>query len=101
MLGRWAHDHPGLYKVMHESTLNRRAAMAFKEEFGRLSRAAVQRCMDAGLAPADDAAVVALDLRAAVHGAVSIRVNQPDLPWPPLEDQVDRFLVKLVGVKAP
>ncbi|WP_344670670.1 TetR/AcrR family transcriptional regulator [Catenulispora yoronensis] len=101
VLGRWAHDHPGLYKVMHESTLNRRAAMAFKEEFGRLSRAAVQRCMDAGLAPADDAAVVALDLRAAVHGAVSIRVNQPDLPWPPLEDQVDRFLVKLVGVKAP
>jgi hypothetical protein len=26
------------------------------------------------------------------------RVNQPDLAWPPLEDQVDRFLAKLVGV---
>jgi hypothetical protein len=30
--------------------------------------------------------------------AVSMRLNQPDYPWPPLEDQVDRFLTKLVGV---
>jgi hypothetical protein len=60
---------------------------------------AVRRCMDAGLAPAGDAAEVALDLRVAVHGAVSMRVNQPDLPWPPLEEQVDRYLTKLVGVR--
>jgi hypothetical protein len=53
--------------------------------------------MDADLAPTDDAATVALDLRAAVHGAVSMRVNQPGQHWPPLEDQVDRFLRKLVG----
>jgi hypothetical protein len=26
-------------------------------------------------------------------------VNQPDLPWPPLEEQVDRYLTKLVGVR--
>ncbi|MFD7320790.1 TetR/AcrR family transcriptional regulator [Streptomyces sp. NPDC059875] len=97
VLGVWAHDHPGLYKVLHESTLNQRADMRFKEELGRMTTAAVQRCMDAGLAPADDASTVALDLRAAVHGAVSMRVNQRDHNWPPLEDQVDRFLRKLVG----
>ncbi|MFI9255793.1 TetR/AcrR family transcriptional regulator [Streptomyces sp. NPDC053069] len=97
VLGAWAHDHPGLYKVLHESTLNQRADMRFKEELGRTTTAAVQRCMDAGLAPADDASTVALDLRAAVHGAVSMRVNQSDQHWPPLEDQVDRFLRKLVG----
>jgi hypothetical protein len=34
--------------------------------------------MDAGLVPADDALSVTLDLRAAVHGAVSMRLNQPD-----------------------
>jgi hypothetical protein len=56
--------------------------------------------MDDGLVPAGDAAAVSLDLRAAVHGAVSMRVNEPDLPWPPLEEQVERFLVKLVGVPA-
>ena len=27
-----------------------------------------------------------------------MRVNQPDLPWPPLEEQNERFLTKLVGV---
>ncbi|MER5486836.1 TetR/AcrR family transcriptional regulator [Streptomyces sp. NPDC002812] len=98
LLGTWAHQNPGLYKVLHESTLNRRTDMPFQAELAAGATAAVQRCMEAGLAPADDAATVALDLRAAVHGAVSMRVNQPDLAWPPLEEQVDRFLTKLVGV---
>src|SRR5436190_2164108 len=68
------------------------------EELSIRATAAVQACMDAGLAPADDAAAVALDLRSAVHGAVSIRINEPEVELPPLEDQVDRFLCKLVGV---
>lgn len=98
LLGEWVHRHPGLYKVLHESTLNQRTSMAFKQELADRTTAAVQRCMDAGLAPADDPATVSLDLRAAVHGAVSLRINQPDLPWTPLEEQVDRFLIKLVGI---
>ncbi|MDX6314654.1 MAG: hypothetical protein QOF84_2183 [Streptomyces sp.] len=98
LLGAWAQQHPGLYKVLHESTLNRRADMSFREEMGERTTAAVQRCMDAGLAPAGDAATVSLDLRTAVHGAVSMRVNMPDLPLPPLDEQVERFLAKLVGV---
>ncbi|NUW41841.1 TetR/AcrR family transcriptional regulator [Nonomuraea rhodomycinica] len=98
VLGEWVRRHPGLYKVLHESTLNQRAAMAFKQELAERTTAAVRRCMDAGLAPDGDAATVSLDLRAAVHGAVSMRVNQPDVAWPPLEEQVDRFLAKLVGL---
>ncbi|MFD9408086.1 TetR/AcrR family transcriptional regulator [Streptomyces sp. NPDC059989] len=97
VLGAWAHQHPGLYKVLHESTLNQRAHMEFKKELADRTTAAVQRCMDAGLAPVDDAATVSLDLRAAVHGAVSMRLNQPDVAWPPLEEQVERFLTKLLG----
>ena len=98
LLGMWAREHPGLFKVLHESTLNRRTDMSFKEEMAQRTTQAIRRCMDAGLAPRDDAETVGLDLRTAVHGAVSLRVNQPDLPWPPLDEQVDRFLVKLVGV---
>jgi AcrR family transcriptional regulator len=94
----WSCEHPGLYKVLHESTLNRRTDMAFKEEMAQRTTTAIRRCMDAGLAPQADAETVCLDLRTAVHGAISLRVNQPDLPWPPLEEQVDRFLVRLVGV---
>jgi AcrR family transcriptional regulator len=101
VMGAWAFQHPGLYKVLHESTINQRANTSFRYDLTEGSTAAVQRCMDAGLAPADDAAAVALDLRAAVHGAVSIRLNQSKesgRQWPPLEEQVERFLVKLVGV---
>ncbi|MFD0686993.1 TetR/AcrR family transcriptional regulator [Actinomadura fibrosa] len=101
VMGTWSHAHPGLYKVLHESTLSRRADTTFRLEIGERATAAVQRCMDAGLAPAGDAATVSLDLRAAVHGAVSMRVNLPDQPWPPLEHQIDRFLAKLVGVTVP
>lgn len=101
VMGSWSHEHPGLYKVLHESAVNQRCDMSFKMELGKRTTEAVQRCMDAGLAPAGDAASVSLDLRAAVHGAVSMRVNQPDLPWEPLEEQVDRLLTKLVGVHLP
>ncbi|MCP2341547.1 TetR/AcrR family transcriptional regulator [Actinomadura rupiterrae] len=100
VLGTWAYEHPGLYKVLHESTLGRRAEMPFKSQVGDRMTAAVRECMRAGLVPEDDAAQVALDLRAAVHGAVSMRLNQPDHAWPPLEEQIERFLVKLVGVPA-
>ncbi|MFD8378463.1 hypothetical protein ACFV2X_07935 [Streptomyces sp. NPDC059679] len=83
--------------MLHDSTLNQRPDMDFKEELGRTITAAVQRCIDDGLARPDDASTVVLDPRAAEHGAVSMRVNQPDQHWPPLEGQVDRFLRKLVG----
>jgi AcrR family transcriptional regulator len=97
-LGSWVSDHPGLYKVLTESTLNQRADMSFRLVIREQTAAVVQRCMEAGLASMDDAAAVAFDLRAAVHGVLSMRVNQPDLDWPPLGEQVDRYLVKLVGI---
>jgi AcrR family transcriptional regulator len=90
----WVQDHPGLYKVMHES----KVGMPFKEILFTRTTAAVQRCMDAGVAPPGDAATVALDLRTAVIGMLSLRINEPDLPWPPFPEQADRFLAKLVGL---
>jgi len=54
--------------------------------------------MDAGVAPSGDPATVALDLRTAVIGMLSLRINEPDLPWPPATEQADRFLAKLVGL---
>jgi AcrR family transcriptional regulator len=75
-LGQWVQQHAGLYKVLHESTLNQRTHMAFKEELGERTTAAIRRCMAAGRGPDDDTAPVSLDLRAAVHGAVSMRVNR-------------------------
>jgi hypothetical protein len=90
----WVQEHPGIYKVMHES----KVGMPFKEVLFTRTTAAVQRCMDAGAAPPGDAATVALDLRTAVIGMLSLRINEPDLPWPPFPEQADRFLAKLVGL---
>jgi AcrR family transcriptional regulator len=95
----WAQEHPGLYKVLHESKVHRRLGMPFKKVLVERTVAAVQRCMDAGRAPADDATTVAIDLRTAVNGMLAQRINEPDLPWPPALEQVDRFLAKLVGVQ--
>jgi AcrR family transcriptional regulator len=97
----WAWQHPGVYKVLHESTVNRRLGMPFKDVMTARTTAAVRRCMDAGLAPSGDAATVALDLRTAVNGMLSLRINEPDRPWPPATEQLDRFLTKLVGLTPP
>jgi hypothetical protein len=32
---------------------------------------------------------------------LSLRINEPGLPWPPLAEQTERFLTKLVGLKLP
>jgi AcrR family transcriptional regulator len=94
----WALAHPGLYKVLHESKVNRALGMPFKEVLVARTTAAIQRCMDAGVVPAGDAGIVAFDLRTAMGGLMSQRINEPDLPWPPAVEQVDRFLTKLVGL---
>jgi AcrR family transcriptional regulator len=94
----WAREHPGLYKVLHESKVHRRLGMPFKKVLVERTAEAVQRCMDAGLAPVDDVATVTIDLRTAVNGALGQRISEPDLPWPPAEEQIDRFLTKLVGL---
>ena len=33
-------------------------------------------------------------------GMLSLRINEPDLTWPPAAQQIDRFLSKLVGLPA-
>ncbi|GIG67237.1 TetR/AcrR family transcriptional regulator [Phytomonospora endophytica] len=96
-VGASAHEHAGLYKVLHESALNRRVDMSFKRSIAEDTTAAVRRCMDAGAIPDGDAEEVSLDLRAAVHGAVSMRVNQPDATWPPLAAQIERLLRKITA----
>jgi AcrR family transcriptional regulator len=93
----WVQEHPGIYKVMHES----KVAMPFKEALLTRTTAAVQRCIDAGVASPGDAATVALDLRTAIIGMLSLRINEPELPWPPFSEQADRFLAKLVGLTLP
>lgn len=95
----WSQEHPGIFKVMHESKVSRRPGMPFKGEALARMTEAVRRCMDSGAAPPGDARAVALDLRVALVGMVSLRINEPGLPWPPAAEQLDRFLTKLAGIR--
>lgn len=97
----WARAHPGLHKVLHESKVNRGPGTEFKGVQVARVIAAIQRCMDAGVAPSADASTVTFDLRTAMGGMMSQRINEPDLPWPPAIEQIDRFLTKLVGLAPP
>ncbi|MEU4197811.1 TetR/AcrR family transcriptional regulator [Kribbella sp. NPDC026611] len=97
----WALAHPGIYKVLHESTVHRRQGMPFKQTLIDRTTAAVQACMTTGAAPPDDPLTVTIDLRTAINGMLAQRINEPDLPWPPLAHQADRFLTKLVGLPPP
>lgn len=102
----WAQEHPGVYKVLHESKVNQRLGMPFKEVMIARTVDAVQRCMDAGIIPAcdvppGDATTIAMDFRTAIGGMLSQRINEPELPWPPATEQIDRFLTKLVGIPTP
>jgi AcrR family transcriptional regulator len=95
----WALAHPGLYKVLHESAVNRRDRQASKQALLDQTTAVIRRCIEAGAAaPDEDPATVAVDLRTAVNGMLSARINAPDDPWPPAEAQLDRYLTKLVGL---
>jgi hypothetical protein len=94
----WAQEHPGLYKVMHESKVSRQHGMPFKEILLARTTAAAQRCLDAGVAPPGDPATVALDLRTAVSACCPCGSMSPTCPGRPLAEQADRFLAKLVGL---
>jgi AcrR family transcriptional regulator len=100
----WALAHPGLYKVLHESAVNRRDRQASKQALLDQTTAAIRRCIETGAietgaAPPDDnPTTIAIDLRTAVNGMLSARINAPDDPWPPAEAQLDRYLTKLVGL---
>jgi hypothetical protein len=78
--------------------VHRRLGMPFKQVLVQRTIDSVRECMDAGIAPRGDATTVAIDLRTAVDGLLAQRINEPDLPWPPAAQQLDRFLAKLVGI---
>jgi AcrR family transcriptional regulator len=96
-------EHPEHYRIMF---MNRPGAMpdAYKGEvglgdgaFGHLVEA-VQRCIDQGALPQQDALVAALALWTSVHGITSLLVAKPQFPWPEdidgLVEQLCRTLVR-------
>lgn len=94
---RFAIDHPVQYRVllMRPATHENRAADACF----RLMTEAVSACVDSGLLHGEPQALT-LQLWSAVHGAVSLIIAQPHLPWPADLDQFITDVVRMAGLGA-
>jgi AcrR family transcriptional regulator len=95
-------SHPGPYRFMFSeaSPADGRRSASGAAVFDVLATG-IRRCRDAGVArTADDGALLAAEVWAALHGLVLLRLNAPNFPWPaPLGDLVDVAVTRLVGLE--
>jgi len=110
LLARWrayAHfalDHPGHYRLMFGPDLPPQLAFDGERSPGRASfYAAVEgiaQCQREGTARrSDEAFYLATLVWPAVHGLVSLRIDRPNFPWPPLDGMLDETLTRLLGLR--
>ena len=104
---RYAIRKPGHYRVLFEVerpdlgptrlyTLEQSAGGPILEALVT----AIERCRSLGVASRDaDARIVATTLWSSLHGIVSLRLNRPRVPWPPLDQLVDMTVRRLVGIR--
>ncbi|HZD74822.1 MAG TPA: TetR/AcrR family transcriptional regulator [Actinomycetota bacterium] len=102
---RFGLEHPGHYQVLFSATLRLDPSARPQERpgqrvFGRLV-AAVQACVEAGIARPGDAFAMAINVWVALHGIVSLRTSRPtSFKWPPVEALIDAALSGQVGLAA-
>jgi AcrR family transcriptional regulator len=101
--GRFAVDHPGLYRLMFGPDLPATLAYDAERSPGRDALDAltesIRRCQRSGAAPdgADPARLATL-VWTALHGQVSLRMDRPRFPWPPLDEMISETVRRLVGL---
>lgn len=112
LLARWqayayfALDHPGRYRLMFGPELPPAAAFQAPESPGRqafhAAVAGIAWCQEAGAATVkDDPFRLAALAWAAVHGLVSLRLDGPNFPWPPLDGMITQTLRCLLDCRQP
>jgi AcrR family transcriptional regulator len=98
-------EHPNLYQLMFHAALPQAtlgddpAATPGLRAFDHLV-AAVNRCLQAGLAPPHDNPFrLATLIWTADHGIVLGRIARPTFPWPPLDPFVDEMVNRIMGLR--
>jgi AcrR family transcriptional regulator len=98
-------EAPGHYALLFETRATGQMGTGFEGSPGARSFeqlvGAVQRCIDSGAAPPQNAFITTTSLWAGLHGIVSLRLSKPGFPWPPVEQLVDRLLTGMIGVALP
>jgi AcrR family transcriptional regulator len=95
--------HPRLYEAMFQVELPTAFGATPEETPGRRSfqnlLAAVQRCVQAGVAPAhEDPFRLASLIWAGEHGLVLARLSRPTFPWAPIDELIDEMVDRLMAV---
>lgn len=105
---RFAIAHPGYYRLMFGPDLPPGVFTQAYDAIGSASRTsydqliqAIHRCQQSGAAREDgDPALLGALLWPALHGQVSLRMDRPDFPRPPLEQVITETVRRLVGLEA-
>ena len=99
---RYGLDHPNHYRVLFGSEPTEKARRPLSElPGGRVFeglRDSVAQALSSGEAAHTDPLLSTILLWAALHGLVTLRVNKPQFPWPPIEQLVDATLETYIGV---
>lgn len=104
---RFAITHPGYYRLMFGPDLPPGVFTQAYDAVGSASRTsydqliqAIHRCQQTGAARDDtDPALLGALLWPALHGQVSLRIDRPNFPRPPLEQVIAETVRRLVGLR--
>jgi AcrR family transcriptional regulator len=105
----FAAEQPHRYRVLFERHRPRGAAPAKKSEtvehmvgadaFAVLLDA-VRGCVAAGASTAPSPLAAAIELWVALHGYVTLRVNDPRFPWPDTDELLETLITRLAWIEA-
>lgn len=92
-------SHPNHYHLWHAASELREEGGALTVRQGGRSLPVYEvwldltrECQEEGLFPEGDALSLFQLIWGCVHGLISLRLQHPEIPWPPLEDQVENLL---------
>src|SRR5919199_820237 len=99
---RYGLDHPNHYRVLFGSEPIEKAKRSLSKLPGGWVfeglRGSVARALRSEGAARTDPFLSTLVLWATLHGFVTLRVNKPQFPWPPIEQLVDATLETYIGL---
>jgi AcrR family transcriptional regulator len=100
---RFGLDNPEQYRILFLDTTTESVSVEEVSKWACLADLidAIRRAMDEGSIVRNDPLLVATGLWATVHGLVSLLINHPGYPWPPLEQLADHVLATCVFGLAP
>jgi Tetracyclin repressor-like, C-terminal domain len=93
---RFGLEHQGHYRAMFESWNAERVDLPPAELPGYGLRQSLLTAIAACGTPADDVDELGTLVWAGLHGLVSLHINKPSFPWPPIDDLVDGHLRRMM-----